>query len=73
MKNQSVPFIAIGNDELRGQANAVEGELTTCPRCSGKHPVEFATDAKTGEKTNMLGFVSCGKDSFLVAVGGKLL
>jgi len=64
-------MIAIGNDELKDLPNA--GKTAKCPSCGKKHKIKYGTDKETGMKSDMIGFVDCGKESFLVAVDNKLL
>lgn len=50
-----------------------EGRLVHCDVCGGKHPLNFGTE--DGEKTILIGAIKCTKtgNSYLVAIGGKLL
>ena len=64
-------MIAIGNEELKDLPNA--GKTAKCPNCGKKHKIKYGIDKATGLESNMLGFVDCGKESFLVAVDNKLL
>lgn len=72
----SIPFLAVGNDELGGPV----GDTATCPNCGQQHPVRYGDSvsyAPTGEKvltpSTMLGFVECGERQFLVALDGRAL
>jgi ssDNA-binding Zn-finger/Zn-ribbon topoisomerase 1 len=62
---------AIGNDELEEKEKA--GKTALCPKCKKRHKIRHGTDTKTGKTSNLLGFVNCGKESYLVAVAGKLI
>jgi len=69
--DKDIPFFAIGNNELEGKL--LVGDTALCPHCKKKRKVKYGTDAETGEVSKTLGFVNCGKESYLVSVGGKLL
>ena len=71
MNLENEPYIAIGNGELDNNEDA--GEEATCPNCGKKHKIEYGTRVDTGEISKMLGYVSCGKNTYLVAVDNKLL
>jgi len=71
MSKKDIPFIAIGNEELENQPKI--SKFAICPKCKKKHKVKYGIDAKTKKKSKMLGFVNCGKESYLVAVNGKKL
>lgn len=60
-------MLAIGNNELGAEV----GETAQCPHCGTAYHVEYGVDAETGLPTNIIGFVRCGSDSYLVAVGGR--
>lgn len=64
-------MFAISNSELEEKSTV--GKTTKCPSCKKKHVVEYGTDTKTGAISKDLGFVRCGKKSYLVAVNGKAL
>ncbi len=68
MRNQNKPLI-VGAEDLGGPI----GSTALCPICGKYHTIEYGTDAKTGEVSKMLGFVSCGGKSYLVAIEGKEL
>ena len=70
---QTVPFMAVGNDELAKAENAYKGDYIKCPECGGEHQLECGKDSKTGEESTMLLFYKCGADSYLAAIQGKLL
>ena len=66
--------MAIGNDQLGG----VIGEQAICPNCKKLHKVEFGTardwlpDGSLSEpRPSNMGYVKCGDDVYIVAVGGK--
>lgn len=65
--------IAIGNDELQDKPDAKAGMLVVCKICGKKHRLKQARDMQTKRLTNMLMFVTCGKQSYLKAVAGKLI
>ena len=64
-----IPFVAVGNDEL----GEMIGKTCKCPKCGKKHLVKYGTDKATGKTTKMLGYVNCGKESYLVAINGREL
>lgn len=66
-KELEIPFIAMGNEELGDDV----GDKVICPNCGKLHDVEFGVDTKTGKKSEILGFVSCGDTQYLVAINGK--
>jgi len=70
-KFEGIPYFAVGNGELDGQPEV--GKTALCPHCKKFHKVEYGIDIKTGKESKMLAFVKCGKSSYLVAIGGKLL
>ena len=67
MKN--IPYFAIGNDELESKAPV--GNTAHCPHCKKKHKVKYGTI--NGKESKLMGFVSCRKNIYLVAVNGKEL
>lgn len=69
-KRKEIPFIAVGNNELDEMEPI--GETALCPNCKKKHKVEYGTD-EDGNESKVLGFVNCGKKSYLVSVDGKKL
>ena len=54
-----IPFLTIGNDELKDNENVTDIEI--CPKCGEKHKVRY------------LAFVDCENDSYLVGINGKRL
>lgn len=70
----SVPFIAIGADEL-GEPT----EVAQCAVCAGEHPVEYGTsrtlltDGTWSEPrpSRLLGFYQCGDDLFVATINGR--
>jgi len=66
-----IPFVAIGNEEIRD--NPSVGEFATCPSCAKKHKVEYGTNTETGEVSKTIGFVKCGENSYMISLAGKLL
>ena len=71
--NEEIPFRAVGNEEIKNNPTVKEGDMIFCKICGGKHPLKYGTNLKTKKKTNMLGFINCGKKSYLVSVDDKLL
>jgi hypothetical protein len=67
--NKSNRMFAIGNDELKEKKPI--GKTTKCPHCGKIRKVRYGT--VKGKECRMLGFVNCGKESYLVAVTGKKL
>ncbi len=65
--NKTIPFVAIGNDEL-GEPLAIPGQLTPCPRgCGRRHRI---IDSKP---PGVLQAVRCGRKSYLVGIKGRML
>jgi len=78
MSEERIPYLAVGNDELKNCPTVVledEGRLVKCTRCGGEHPLVFGISQKTGEKTTLIGVISCTKTgkTYLVVVGGKFM
>lgn len=70
MRNEkplNLPYLAVGANELK----EVAGNTAPCPNCHKRHKITFGTT--DGKENKMLGFVNCGKESFLVTIEGKLL
>jgi hypothetical protein len=70
----SIPYFAIGNNELATKKPI--GKTVKCPHCGKRHTVNYGEKVnpdgtKTPSKT--LGFVNCGKRSYLVSIAGKKL
>ena len=66
-----IPFVAFGNNELINKQNA--GKFAICPNCHKKHKIKYGTNVETKEICKDLGFVKCGKESYLVSVKNKLI
>jgi hypothetical protein len=77
---KKIPYFAIGNNELKEKK--LIGKTVICKNCGKKHKVEYGTSKKYNpikkqwsepklDKT--MGFVQCGKKSFLVSIAGKAL
>lgn len=66
-------MIAVGADELGEEVHT--DTKAKCPNCRKNHEIEYGTDAKTGEVSNVLGFVKCSKNKkvYLVTIQGKLM
>ena len=70
----SVPFIAIGADEL-GEAT----EIAQCAVCGGEHSAKYGTsrmllpDGTWSEPkpSRLLGFYSCGGKTYLATIDGR--
>lgn len=65
----SVPDIAIGNDEL----GATLGDTIVCPVCGARHPIEHGTNPVTGQPSDLLQFYRCGGTSYLAGIGGRAI
>jgi hypothetical protein len=63
------PFIAIGNEELKGTLK--KGDIIRCPKCRKRHSVCVGKDRKTGKETDMVLFYHCGKKLYLAGIDGK--
>ena len=70
-KLNNTPYFAVGNNELAGQPKV--GKTAKCPHCGKYHRVKYGRDAETGKPSETLGFVSCGEETYLVAIKGRLL
>ncbi len=68
---EEIPYVAFGNEELKNKPLA--GDTAICPKCKKKHKIKYGTDKKTGEVTTMVGFVTCGENSYMVSLEGKLI
>jgi len=69
-----IPFLAIGNDELKDNENV--GEFETCPNCGEQHKVRYGEKVnKDGSRTKpkFLSFIDCQNGSYLVGINGKRL
>lgn len=72
-----IPYLAIGNDELGSRV----GKTALCPHCNKRRKVRYGRsrrilpDGRFGEwkESGMLGFVNCGKESYIVAINGKII
>jgi hypothetical protein len=67
-------MIAISNNELEYLSSV--GRTAKCPNCGKMHKVKYGKKVlKDGTKvpTNMLGFVKCGNNSYLVSIEDKLI
>jgi hypothetical protein len=71
LKKNDVPFFAIGSNELKDKP--IAGETAICPNCKKNHKIKFGTNIKTKKEDKMLGFVNCGKESFLVSINNQLI
>lgn len=82
MKNKTkneIPFFAIGNNDLEEKEDA--GTFATCPKCKKKHRIKYGTSSELlpdgthtkPKKSKMAGFISCGKNTYLASLNGKLL
>ena len=65
--SDNLPFLAVGSNEL----GELAGTHAACPKCFKQHKIKYGTT--DGKENKMLGFVNCGKQSFLVTIEGKLL
>lgn len=61
----SIPYIAVGNDELGDPL----GATIVCPRCGQAHPIRLATDA-AGNPSQLLQFYECGTTMYLAGIRG---
>jgi len=62
-------FMAVGNEELGKDL----GKKVKCPKCKKLHAVKYGDEVVDGKRLpcKMLGYVKCGKDSYLVGINGK--
>ena len=68
-EEKEIPFVAYGNDELVEKPDA--GDFADCPNCKKQHKIKFGTT--DGKENKFLGYISCGKKSYLASLAGKLL
>jgi hypothetical protein len=76
-KTEKIPYFAIGNDELAKKKKA--GKTAKCPKCGKQHVIKYGTSRimlpsgkmSKSKKSKSLGFISCGKKSFLATIDGK--
>jgi hypothetical protein len=77
---KKIPYFAIGNNELKEKKPI--GKTVVCKNCGKRHKVEYGTSKKYDPITKQwskpkpskeMGFVTCGKKSFLVSIAGKEL
>lgn len=67
----STPYILFGNDTLENQPKAHKGDVVSCKRCGGKHPLEGGT--ADGEESDLILFYKCGETLYLGAVAGRCI
>ena len=67
-----VPFMAIGNGELKGRPIVNIGDFIVCPKCEKNHKLGAAT-TKDGAISDMLYFYKCGKNNYLAALKKQLI
>ncbi len=48
-------------------------KTAVCPKCKKTHKIKYGIDTKTKKISKLLGFVDCGKESYLVTIAGKLI
>ena len=72
-EKKEMPFLAVGNEEIENNPTVKKGDMIDCKKCGGKHPLKYGKDAKTGKENSLLGFINCGKKSYLVSIDNKLL
>lgn len=78
-KAGKTPYFAIGNDEL--DRLPVAGDGVVCKICGKTHPIEFGTskslmpDGSWSRPTvsRLAGFYTCGKDTYLASIDGRLI
>jgi len=66
---KEIPYVSYGNAELVKKPDA--GNFAECPKCKKHRRIEFGTTE--GKENKTLGFISCGKEAYLVSINGKLL
>jgi len=66
---KEIPFVSYSNSELAEKLDA--GNFAKCPKCKKRHKIKFGTIE--GKESKMLGFIDCGKGSYLATLNGKLL
>jgi len=71
-KQNKIPFISVGNNELKDNKKLKKGNLIDCPHCLKKHKVELGKTSD-GVETDSLMFYKCGKNLYLCGVDGVSL
>ncbi len=71
----SIPYIAVGNDELKDCIEVKKGDLIECTICKKVHPLEHGKDSNSGKESTLLGFYHCDKNGhdYLASIVGKLV
>lgn len=64
---EEIPFVAFGNNEISTMPPV--GETISCKRCKKKHKITYGTT--DGKENRMLGFVKCGKATYLATIEGR--
>ena len=64
-------FVAFTDSDFDESRTYTEGELVPCKNCSKRHRLRYGKS--NGNPTNMLGFVKCGKKTFLATIKDKLV
>jgi hypothetical protein len=73
--SETIPFIAVGAEELKNAEVFDDTKPVDCPHCGGQHPVVYSTDQRTGKESKLLAFYKCDatEQSYLYALAGKIL
>ena len=68
--SKSVPYFAIGNDEIRNAP--LLRDTAPCPKCGKIISVGYGKNAETGNETRSLAFVKCNicNATYLVGMDG---
>ena len=67
-------MLVIGNEELDSLPSA--GKAAKCPACGKEHEIKYGKvilEDGTKKPSDMLGFINCGKKTYLVSVKDKLI
>ena len=67
-------MFAIGNDKLESLPSV--GKTAKCPVCGEMHEIKYGEvilEDGTRKPSNMLGFINCGKKTYLVSIKDKLI
>ena len=68
----SLPFLAIGNDELKGPL----GDNIICPHCSKEHPLEYGRERMpdgTMRIIKAISFYCCGDKTYVGGINGMAI
>ncbi len=67
-----IPFVSIGNEELKNSNNIKKNDIIKCPHCGKTHTVKAGKNVETDEDSSLL-YYKCNKTnlSYMCGIGGK--